>query len=401
MKITELIEQTDPVQGAGYISGRAARRKARGEVQTGPEQMSQGGEDAARLIISFFPGISSVYDARDAIDAARRGEYGDAAMSSAFALLGLVPLVGAGKAGAQQVSSAVKNFISKTPLANKAAATAAKAPDTLPAQTSQAASKAPEAPPTKATQAASKAPEEPSALLGPDGKPMKSQTSQEKPTGLVGADGKPLASTAGPTAGAVKSAASQSDVTKGMAAGADSAGLGKGVAPGVKVADTPAPVKAKPIVPNAVKAGAVGGAALGGAAMLGAMSDNPEQDMGAGKPTPATDKTKSDQTTSKTTTKADQTASKDVTKPEPTTTSKTTAPNIDSMSFNQAFAAARKAADAQGVGPTGQFTWRGKQYQTNRQGEPYVPMNQQTPVQISEMVFYDDLYKIIKMANYK
>ena len=54
--------------------------------------------------------------------------------------------------------------------------------------------------------------------------------------------------------------------------------------------------------------------------------------------------------------------------------------DIDKMSFGQAFAAARKAAKAAGHESTGQFTWKGKQYQTNVQGEPYVPMNQQKKV---------------------
>ena len=71
------------------------------------------------------------------------------------------------------------------------------------------------------------------------------------------------------------------------------------------------------------------------------------------------------------------------------------------MSFGQAFAAARKAADAQGVGPTGQFTWKGKQYQTNRQGEPYVPMNKQTPISISEQQVDNSLFRILQIANYK
>lgn len=57
--------------------------------------------------------------------------------------------------------------------------------------------------------------------------------------------------------------------------------------------------------------------------------------------------------------------------------------DIDKMSFGQAFKAARTAAKAAGHEATGQFTWRGKPYQTNVQGEPYVPMNQQKKVSIS------------------
>lgn len=48
----------------------------------------------------------------------------------------------------------------------------------------------------------------------------------------------------------------------------------------------------------------------------------------------------------------------------------------DDMSFGQAFRAARSAAG----GGDGQFTWRGKQYQTNLANEPYIPASRQRVV---------------------
>lgn len=69
--------------------------------------------------------------------------------------------------------------------------------------------------------------------------------------------------------------------------------------------------------------------------------------------------------------------------PSPAPTGSSTAapkPQTDQQSFAQAFAAARKAAAATGDASTGQFTWQGKQYQTNVAGEPYVPPSQQRPV---------------------
>ena len=57
----------------------------------------------------------------------------------------------------------------------------------------------------------------------------------------------------------------------------------------------------------------------------------------------------------------------------------------DDMSFGQAFKAARSAAG----GGDGQFTWRGKQYQTNLANEPYIPVSRQRVVN-SEAVNRDE-----------
>lgn len=62
----------------------------------------------------------------------------------------------------------------------------------------------------------------------------------------------------------------------------------------------------------------------------------------------------------------------------------------DSMSFGQAFAAARKKAAEAGSASTGQFTWRGKQYQTNVKGEKYVPMSKQRKVSEETILEADD-----------
>jgi hypothetical protein len=50
------------------------------------------------------------------------------------------------------------------------------------------------------------------------------------------------------------------------------------------------------------------------------------------------------------------------------------------QTFAQAFAAARQKAASAGVPSTGQFSWQGKQYQTNLAGQKYVPMSQQKKV---------------------
>lgn len=50
------------------------------------------------------------------------------------------------------------------------------------------------------------------------------------------------------------------------------------------------------------------------------------------------------------------------------------------QSFSQAFAAARQAAKEKGAQSTGQFEYKGKQYQTNIKGEKYVPTSKQTVV---------------------
>ena len=52
----------------------------------------------------------------------------------------------------------------------------------------------------------------------------------------------------------------------------------------------------------------------------------------------------------------------------------------DSMTFGQAFNAARKAAAEKGAESTGRFTWKGKEYQTNVKGEKYVSRSKQTAV---------------------
>ena len=57
-----------------------------------------------------------------------------------------------------------------------------------------------------------------------------------------------------------------------------------------------------------------------------------------------------------------------------------TKPNYDSMSFGDAFKAAREAAKAKGAESTGQFTYKGKDYQTNVAGEKYVAGKKQTKV---------------------
>ena len=60
------------------------------------------------------------------------------------------------------------------------------------------------------------------------------------------------------------------------------------------------------------------------------------------------------------------------------------------MTFGQAFAAARKKAAEAGSASTGQFTWRGKQYQTNTKGEKYVPMSKQKKVSEETILEADD-----------
>jgi len=65
-----------------------------------------------RVLLSFVPGIGTALDVKDAIEAAAKGEYGEAAASSAFALLGLIPIVGAPTARA---IAAAKNFAKANP----------------------------------------------------------------------------------------------------------------------------------------------------------------------------------------------------------------------------------------------------------------------------------------------
>ena len=65
-----------------------------------------------RVLLSFVPGIGTALDVKDAIEAASKGEYGEAAASSAFALLGLIPIVGAPTARA---IAAAKNFVKANP----------------------------------------------------------------------------------------------------------------------------------------------------------------------------------------------------------------------------------------------------------------------------------------------
>lgn len=87
-----------------------------------------------RVLLSFVPGIGTALDVKDAIEAASKGEYGEAAASSAFALLGLLPVVGAPTARA---IAAAKNFARANPkvvqaMKGKEAAPAAKSTPATP-----------------------------------------------------------------------------------------------------------------------------------------------------------------------------------------------------------------------------------------------------------------------------
>ncbi len=105
-----------------------------------------------RVLLSFVPGIGTALDVKDAIEAASKGEYGEAAASSAFALLGLLPVVGAPTARA---IAAAKNFARANPkvvqaMQAKGGATASKV-EPAPAATASKVEPAPAATAPKAT----------------------------------------------------------------------------------------------------------------------------------------------------------------------------------------------------------------------------------------------------------
>lgn len=65
--------------------------------------------------------------------------------------------------------------------------------------------------------------------------------------------------------------------------------------------------------------------------------------------------------------------------------------DYDSMSFGDAFKAARKAAKEKGVESTGRFKYKGKEYQTNVKGEKYVTGKNQTSVDESMLAAFNQV----------
>jgi hypothetical protein len=470
MKMSDIFEQEAP-RGAAFISGRAAKKKAAGQLQ----MPSGGDEELARIIASFIPGISSIADTYDAIQAAKSGQYGDAALSSVLALLGLVPFAGVTK-------SAVSNFLKTNPklaqqITGKAAQVddlaaakpaTARAPDVPPAATRApevppAATRAPEVPP-----AATRAPEVPPATArAPEVPPAATRASEVPPAATRAPDEispsqavrdfqkvqaapteierlKTLAGIKSADAAAdVASKASKADDVKPVAPVAQAASKADDVKPVAPVAQAASKADdVKPVAPAAqaaskvddvakqagkvddapklstaqkVAAGGAAAAAVGGTAMLartaspGAVSTTqaantvPNAAMTQATSAGLSTNAQSDKNEPSTTTQSDKPGSAQAASTgQSAATSQPaaqTAPNLDSMSFNQAFAAARKAATAAGHPSTGQFTWKGKKYQTNVQGEPYVSMSKQTPVNIAEQ--QNDLYRILMISNYK
>jgi len=377
-----------------------------------------------RTLLSLLPGIGTALDVEDAIAAAKKGELGDAATASVFAALGLIPVVGApGRAALK----AAKEFVQNTPGFLQRAKGIKPAPARVdppldPAPGSVAAHRAQidKAYPPPATGSSGRV--EPqlgnTATTGAnrldprvDPPPIKPEADPARIATLAGVT--TAAGTAGKLAGKgdevsdIARVANASDTTAdagraaraaddvptatvaktadevpAAASAARTAGKGDDVADASratnKVDDAAAAGKRSDDIKGAAPVAAAGGrlaskadnvadagkltraqrAAIAGGAAAGAAG------IGylANKPNSAADSTG----------QAAMPADK---------------PNLDTLSFGQAFAQARRLAAQQGRAGQGQFTWRGKQYQTNIEGEPYVAADQQIKINESDLLF--------------
>lgn len=473
----------------------AAATNMQGTPTTDPSS-PEAQKSLNRILLGLLPGVGTALDIDDAITAAKKGDLGDAAAASVFAVLGLVPLAGAPTRAALK---AAKDFIKLNPKflqrAQGAKPTPARvepaldpAPGTLPAARAQVDRAYPptggtagrvETPPlgnTPATGANRLDPRVEPPMVKPEADPARiaalagvttaagtagklagkgdevadiarlsgaadtatdagrvvraadevpsaataarsadnavdtgraTRAADDVPTATVAkaADDVPAATTAARStddaADAAKATRASDDVPTAAAGGASAARV---VSKGDEVADASRVTRASDDAADTAKAGkraddvkdaapvaAAGGrlaskaddvadagkltraqrAAIAGAAAVGA--------GGAGYLASRPDAASS----------GSSAATGQAAKPADR-------PNLDTLSFGQAFAQARRLAAQQGSAGQGQFTWRGQKYQTNIAGEPYVPAGQQ--IKINEV---DELTAIKKLLKQK